>query len=45
MLVLPRILQILALVCFILAAVGVPSRVNLVALGLGAWLAATMLAS
>lgn len=33
------ILLVLALVCFIVAACNVPSRVNLVALGLAFWVA------
>jgi hypothetical protein len=28
---------VVALICFVLAAIGVPSRVNLVALGLAFW--------
>jgi hypothetical protein len=31
------ILLIIAIVCFVLAAAGVQSRVNLIALGLAAW--------
>jgi hypothetical protein len=31
------VLLILAFVCFIVAAIGIPSRVNLVALGLAFW--------
>lgn len=33
------ILLVLALICFLLAAFGVSSRVNLVAIGLAAWVA------
>lgn len=44
MLILPRILQILALVCFVLAALGVPTRLNLLALGLALWLSSEALA-
>lgn len=32
-------LYVLALVCFLLAAVPVPARINLTALGLAAWVA------
>ena len=32
------VLLILALVCFIIAAAGVPSRVNLIAAGLALWM-------
>jgi hypothetical protein len=39
------ILMILALVLFILAAIGIPSRVNLLAAGLALWLLATMIRS
>lgn len=31
------VLLVLALVCFVLAAAGVPSRVNLMAVGLALW--------
>ena len=31
------LLLIVAFVCFVVAAIGVPSRVNLVAAGLAAW--------
>lgn len=33
------ILLVAAFVCFVLAAIGVPSKVNLVALGLALWVA------
>ncbi len=38
MLSIDRLLAILALVCFLAATVGTPSRVNLVALGLALWI-------
>jgi len=34
-----NIFLIIALVCFILAAIGVPTRANLVAVGLAFWVA------
>jgi len=37
------LLLILALVCFLLGAVGIPSRINFVALGLFFWLLAVEL--
>lgn len=37
MLTITSILMILALICFILSAAGVASRVNLMALGLALW--------
>jgi hypothetical protein len=45
--VLRLILLILAFVCFLLAAVGVPTngRVNLVALGLASWTLALLIVS
>ncbi len=40
------ILLLLALVCFVLAAIGVPSnRVNLVALGLAFWVLTAVIAA
>jgi hypothetical protein len=39
------ILLLIAAVCFGLAAAGVPSRVNLVALGLLAWVAVPLIAA
>jgi hypothetical protein len=39
MLTLPKILLVIALLCFVLAAVGVPTRgVSLLAVGLALWL-------
>jgi len=37
MIALHALLLILAFICFVLAAIGVSSRVNLVALGLALW--------
>ena len=38
MITLDLVLHVLALVCFVLAAAGVPSRINLVATGLALWM-------
>lgn len=38
------ILLIIAIVCFAVAAAGVPSRINLMALGLALWALATVVA-
>jgi len=38
MITLHLVLYILALVCFIIAAAGVPSRINLIATGLALWM-------
>lgn len=38
-------LRLLAFICFILAAVGVTSRVNLVALGLAIWMLSLLVLS
>ena len=32
------VIQLLALICFVAAAAGVPSRVNLIAAGLALWI-------
>lgn len=40
---LTTLLLVLAFICFILAAVGVSSRVNLVALGLALWVLTLLL--
>ena len=40
--ILHLVLVLVALVCFALSAFGVPSRVNLVAVGLLCWLASTL---
>ena len=37
------VLIVLAVVCFLLAAAGVPARVNLTAAGLALWATATLL--
>lgn len=39
------ILYLAALICFILAALGIPSRVNLIAIGLACWVAVPLIAT
>jgi hypothetical protein len=41
--VLITVLLVFALICFLLAAAGVASRVNLIALGLAAWIATLLI--
>ena len=37
------LLHLVAFICFVVAAIGIPSRVNLIAAGLAAWVAATFI--
>jgi len=37
------LLHLLAFICFVCAALGVPSRINLVAAGLAVWMASLLL--